>query len=272
MSTTPDPHSADVPSGGDVPVEPVTTEAFGSEIPPTEPLGAEGLGAAGAAAGPQQSAPGAGAGSEHGHTKGDREADLRPLYAVAGLTDLVVGAVRSTLVDSQKWASARLAEMRFRQAELEKQAAELRERAEEVPDQVRTLPEVTRSRVGELQQQASSTYSELAGRGQRVVQGVAGRVDPVFDRVQEGLNAARRRVTGRAGAGAAPAAGPTDIIVVDETLDADDDLVSSPSGVPDEALVAEDTLLADGQGSAGTEDAYGSGSSTDDDGSATSQR
>ena len=243
MTTTPQPDPADIPAPrvpetGTPATDPVTEPL--STSTPEAPL-----------SGPADSAPlTEGLETETPATSptdgaGSREADLRPLYAVAGLTDLVVGAVRSTLVDTQHWASARLAEMRFRQAELEKQAAEMRERADGLTDQVKTLPDTTRGRVGELQQQANQTYSELADRGQRVVHTVADRVDPVFDRLQESIAAARRRVTGRAGAGAAPAAGAADIIVVDDPLRGDD-LVSTPAGVPDEALVAEETVLAEG--------------------------
>jgi hypothetical protein len=204
---------------------------------------------------------------------GRDQPDLRPLYAVAGLTDLVVGAVRSTLVDTQHWASARISELRFRQAELEKQAAELRERADDLPEQVKTLPEVTRTRVGDLQQQASHAYADLAGRGQRVVQGVAGRVDPVFDRVQESVDKARRLVTGRGAGGATPGAGSADIIVPTATLTPEDDLGSAPSGMPDEALVAEEIYLVESTepGSMVDEDLT-PGSRTDDDGETTSER
>jgi hypothetical protein len=246
MSTTPEPTPGEVPPTADTP----STDASVTDSPVTEP----------------------GAGSSTSAKTGREQPDLRPLYAVAGLTDMVVGAVRSTLADTQHWASARISELRFRQAELEKQAAELRERAPDLPEQVKTLPEVTRSRVGDLQQQATHAYADLAGRGQRVVKGVAGRVDPVFDRVQESVDRARRLVTGRASAAAAPAAGAADISVPTESLNADDDLTSSPSGVPDEALVAEDTILTEGATSDSRTDDLGVGDLGDDEGEATSQR
>ena len=283
MSTTPNPYNSDVPEGVEVPAPRVAetgtpesplpgTGTAESTLPGTgSPLDVD--------PGPEQpvteqpvteqpvAEPAAGTPGAKAH----READLRPLYAVAGLTDLVVGAVRSTLADAEHWASARLQEMRFRQAELEKQAAQLRERAEDVPDQVRTLPDVTRSRVSELQQQASSTYAELAGRGQRVVHDVVDRIDPVFDRVQESVGAARRRVTGHS-AGVAPTPGPNDIIVVNDTFDAHDDPASTPSGVPDEALVAEDTILSEGDASRTDDDDMTGTTTRDDDGDATSER
>ena len=246
MSTTPEPTSGDVPPVPETPL----TDAPVTDSPVTEST----------------------AGSTTSPTTGREQPDLRPLYAVAGLTDLVVGALRHTLADTQHWASARISELRFRQAELEKQAAELRERAPDLPEQVKTLPDATRTRVGELQQQATHAYADLAGRGQRVVQGVAGRVDPVFDRVQESVDKARRLVTGRRSVGAPPAAGASDIIVPSQTqtLNADDDLTSTPAGVPDEALVAEEVYLGEGAETEAMveDDANGR---RDDDGEATSQ-
>lgn len=275
MSSTPHSDPADVPAPrvpetGAPETGPTGTGPFDAEVP-----GAAATGPEGTASVPEDleteapaTSPSNGSGASH---QGDREADLKPLYAVAGLTDLVVGAVRSTLVDTQHWASARLAEMRFRQAELEKQAAEMRERADDLGDQVRTLPETTRGRVGELQQQANHTYAELAGRGQRVVQTVADRVDPVFDRLQESIAAARRRVTGRS-PGDAPAPGRTDIIVVEETLEPGDDLTSTPSGVPDEALVAEETILVGGDVPGDEREDDLGATDLDDDGDTTTQR
>ena len=237
MSTTPDPNTPDPITPDPISPDPVTPDQVAPEpvtAAPTIPDGPT------AEAAPSSSRP---------------SPDLRPIYAVAGLTDVLVGAVRSTISETQHWASARMAELRFRQAELEKQAAELRERADVLPDQVRTLPEITRTRVSGLQQQPTSTYADLAGRGQRIVQGVAGRVDPVFDRVQEGVNAARRIVTGRTGAGPATGAAVAEPVVAADVAAADlgatdvpgsDDPLGTPAGVPDEALVAEDVILVEG--------------------------
>jgi hypothetical protein len=264
MSTTPEPTPADVPPVPDVspvPDVPPVPSAPAADLPTTDLPTADGPvteSPTTEAAGPTTSAP---------KTERDQP-DLRPLYAVAGLTEMVVDALRHTLADTQHWASARISELRFRQAELEKQAAELRERAPDLPEQVKTLPEVTRSRVGELQQQATHTYADLAGRGQRVV----GRVDPVFDRVQESVDRLRRLVTGRASTAPAPEPGTADIIVPapTQTLDADDDLTSTPAGVPDEALVAEEVYLAEGaEPETMADDANGR---REDDGEATSQR
>ena len=263
MSTTPEPTPYGVPSAADVPVDaPVegvaATQPLTTDPRATDPLGTD-LPEAGA---PVGDVPPAGAPtSETPSEKTAREPDLRPLYAVAGLTEVLVGAVRTTVTGTQHWASARLAELRFRQAELEKQAAELRERADVLPEQVKTLPDVTRSRVGELQQQATSTYADLAGRGQRLVQGVAGRVDPVFDRVQERVDAARRVVTGRVGGAPASAATTPETVVPaaaaagvdpgDVTGDVPEtDPLATPLGVPVEEVTAEEVLLTEGAANA----------------------
>jgi hypothetical protein len=272
MSTTPDPIPGDIPAGdipagdipaGDIPAADIpatsipagdlpTTDIPVSEVPLTEPDGT----------------------TTAGDVKADREQpDLRPLYAVAGLTELLVEAVRHTLADTQHWASARMAELRFRQAELEKQAAQLRERADDLPDHVRTLPDTARTRAGDFQQQASHVYADLAGRGQRAVHSVAGRVDPVFDRLQESMEKARRAVTGRTGAGATPTQGQADIIVPTETLTGDDDLTSTPAGMPDESLVAEEVYLGEGTAPESMVDEdLATGGRNDEEGEATSQR
>jgi heparin binding hemagglutinin HbhA len=250
MSTPSDPTPHGVPSSvagpaADVPVEEVSaTSPLGTDLPPADAPVAGDAPTAAPTAAPT--------------TRSERQPDLRPLYAVAGLTDVLVGAVRTTVTETQHWASARIAELRFRQAELEKQAAELRERADVLPDQVKTLPDVTRSRVNELQQQASSTYADLASRGQRLVQGVAGRVDPVFDRVQERVDAARRVVTGRGGAAPVPTGPAPATAVVPDAVAPDlttassvgdvpeSDPLATPAGVPAEELTAEEVLLTEG--------------------------
>lgn len=254
MSTTPEPTPVDPTPVDPIPVDPFAAGPVTGDSAPADPpetdLGVGDLPADVPVPDPAaDDEPGTGAPASR------PEPDLRPLYAVAGLTDVLVGAVRSTLADTSHWAAARMAELRTRQAELEKQAAELRERTDALPDQVRVLPEVTRSRVNEFQQQASTTYADLAGRGQRAVQGVAQRVDPVFDRLQEGVAAARRLVTGRVGTEPATGGTVTEVIVVTETvspevvdsdLTEDDEPVVTPAGVPDEALDAEEVLLSDG--------------------------
>lgn len=145
-----------------------------------------------------------------------READLKALYAAAGATQVVVGALRDTVSETSRWASARLAELRFRRAELAKQAEEMRRRtedvAEDVAEDVKAAPQVAKGRVAELQQQATGTYSDLASRGQRVLEDVrsdvVNRIDPAFDRLQERLEAARRSFRGTAASVPAPPAAP----------------------------------------------------------------
>jgi hypothetical protein len=257
MSTTPEPTPYGVPSAADVPVDAPVEEVAATSPTGTDPLGTD-LPESGV---PTTGTPTAGTATPGSTTPGtttSHEPDLRPLYAVAGLTEVLVGAVRTTVTETQHWASARIAELRFRQAELEKQAAELRERADVLPEQVKTLPDATRSRVSGLQQQASSTYADLAGRGQRLVQGVAGRVDPVFDRVQERVDAARRVVTGRVGGAAAttstpaaPGAAATAAATAAGTASVTGDVpesdpVSTPVGVPVEEVTAEEVLLTEG--------------------------
>lgn len=261
MSTTPEPTPYGVPSAADVPVDAPVEEVAATSPAGTDPLGTD-LPESGV---PTTGTPTPGTATAGTTTPGSttsHEPDLRPLYAVAGLTEVLVGAVRTTVTETQHWASARIAELRFRQAELEKQAAELRERADVLPEQVKTLPDATRSRVSGLQQQASSTYADLAGRGQRLVQGVAGRVDPVFDRVQERVDAARRVVTGRVGgapattgtststpaaSGAAATAAATAAGTASVTGDVpESDPVTTPVGVPVEEVTAEEVLLTEG--------------------------
>ena len=266
MSTTPEPSPVDPTPVDPTPFSSVPVEPVPADLPETD-LGVGDIPADVPVPDPAVTGVDGSAGSRP-------EPDLRPLYAVAGLTDVVVGAVRTTIADTSHWASARVAELRTRQAELEKQAAELRERTDALPDQVRVLPEVTRTRVNEFQQQASTTYADLAGRGQRVVQGVAQRVDPVFDRLQEGVAAARRLVTGRAGTGPAAGGSVTEVIIVTDTvvpdvvdsdLTEDDEPLVTPAGVPDEALDAEEVLLSDGfeDDVVGTDDTEEAGTAAD---------
>ncbi len=190
-----------------------------------------------------------------------READLKVFYAFAGFTELAVGAVRHTVTDTQRWANTRLAELRFRREELAKQAEhvrkiqgeQVRKIAENLPEDVKAVPEVAKGRVTELQEQASSTYTDLASRGQRVLSGVrsdvTGRIDPAFDKIQERIDAARQLIKSRAAAvaAAAPAPAPTAAPtvaeeVVPETLVADsllvEDTASEPLEPVDEVIIS----------------------------------
>ena len=158
------------------------------------------------------------------------DSDYTPLYAVAGLTDALAEVLRSALADTQERGRKRIDEIQGRAPELQKQAKdsadELRTFVITLPDQMHNLPESTRARIAELQKQANelivhanATYGELAGRGKRVVDGAVGnaktlsgkaekraegvladvveRVDPAFEKVQEGVTVARKTVTGR---------------------------------------------------------------------------
>jgi hypothetical protein len=158
------------------------------------------------------------------------DSDYTPLYAVAGLTDALAEALRGALVERQEKASKKISELQSLRPDLGKQA---RENAEELrtfvitlPEAFRNLPDATRARIAELQQQANellvqaeTTYGELAGRGKRVVDEALGsardltakaerrtadiaseaadRLDPAFEKVQEGVTVARKSTTGR---------------------------------------------------------------------------
>jgi hypothetical protein len=177
-----------------------------------------------------------------------READLKAFYAFAGFTELALGAVRSTVTDTQRWANARLSELRFRRQELAKQTEQVRKIAEgKLPEDIKAVPEVAKGRVTELQEQASSTYSDLANRGQRVLNGVrsdvTGRIDPAFDKIQERIDAARQLIKSRAAAAAAPAPAAATTVpdeVVPETPVSDgvliEDLASEPLEGVDEVI------------------------------------
>jgi len=227
MSTTPDPNPVDP-----TPVDPDLSSTWVDPTPLEVPLEAEPV--AGSDSLPPQDttadattgAPAGGAdlppSAEQARRKASeataamRESDLKALYAAAGATQVVVGAVRETVTETSRWASARLAELRFRRAELAKQAEQMRQRTEDLTEDVaedlKAAPEVAKGRVAELQQQATGTYSDLANRGQRVLNDVrsdvVNRIDPAFDRLQERLEAARRAIRGTAASVPAPPAAP----------------------------------------------------------------
>lgn len=217
MSATPDPTPFD-----ETPVEPITPVEPSTPVEPTTPV--DPIPPVDASlAGPEPEpllgeVPPVAASSEPTSdprpsasetTAAMREADLKAFYAFAGFTELAFGAVRSTVTDTQRWANARLAELRFRRQELTKQSEQVRKIAEALPDDVKAAPEVARGRVTELQEQASSTYNQLADRGQRVLSGVrsdvTGRIDPAFDKIQERIDAALQLIKSRAAAAAAAA-------------------------------------------------------------------
>lgn len=219
MSTTPDPTPVDPdltstwvdPTPVEVPLE-AEPVAGSDSLPPQDTTADAATGAP--ADGAEDFPPAAEQArrSMSSTTAAMREADLKALYAAAGATQVVVGALRDTVSETSRWASARLAELRFRRAELAKQAEEMRRRAEDLPEDVKAVPEVAKGRVAELQQQATGTYSDLASRGQRVLEDVrsdvVNRIDPAFDRLQERLEAARRAFRGTAASVPPPPAAP----------------------------------------------------------------
>jgi len=158
------------------------------------------------------------------------ESEYAALYAVAGLTDALADALKSALAETQEKANKRLTDLQSKRSERTKQAKdnaeEVREFVITLPEQFKNLPDATKIRIAELQKQANglivqatATYAELAGRGKRavdeartatqtitdlaekraedVLSDVAQRVDPAFERVQEGVTVARRTVTGK---------------------------------------------------------------------------
>lgn len=148
--------------------------------------------------------------------------DFAPLYAVAGLADSFAEQARTALVATRVKVQAK-------QGELEAQAKsgieEITNFLKSLPEQVKTLPATTKVKLAGVQQQAKTLYTEaasgygdLAGRGKRAVDEVVGTarqlstkaeeqaenlaaeaaelVDPAFERVQEGVTVARKKVTG----------------------------------------------------------------------------
>lgn len=153
--------------------------------------------------------------------------DYTPLYAVAGLSDVVASSLHSAWADTTEKAGQRLADWQDRSERQAKTAAsDLTAFVQAFPAQVRALPETTRTRLTRWQRQAqdlardaNSAYADLAARGKRVVDDtvdtarqISGRaeqrathvkadlidaVDPAFEKVQETVIQARRGVTGR---------------------------------------------------------------------------
>jgi hypothetical protein len=126
--------------------------------------------------------------------------DLTPLYAVAGLTEVVATTVHSTLAQTGDRAGKRLVELQHKPAELGSAARTLRRQLKALPDAGAARLVEAQSQVRNLLAGVTTTYGDLAGRGKRVVDETVGEVteavDPAFERVQEGVTVARRRVTG----------------------------------------------------------------------------
>jgi len=155
-----------------------------------------------------------------------RDPGLSPLYALAGLTDLVAASVRKTIADSADEASRRRSEVQARISERtqvaggEASADELSRLLAALPTQLKALPDLARARAQVLQAQATARYNELTGRGKKAVDGavtsargltvraeqragavrteVVERIDPTLDLVQQKVAAARRAAAGDA--------------------------------------------------------------------------
>jgi hypothetical protein len=152
------------------------------------------------------------------------ESDFAPLYAVAGLADTFAAQAKTTLATTRERVQVRQSEF---EAQSKARAEEFSKFVKSLPEQVKALPETTKAKWTEAQGQvktfysdAASGYGDLAGRGKRVVDealgsarmlsakaekraegaasGVAERIDPAFEKVQEGVTVARQRVTGHA--------------------------------------------------------------------------
>ena len=245
MSTTPDPTPVD-PTLGDTGVDPTPVEPLGAEPAPefvdaTEPVVTSPADESSAAEKAKHRA--------LESAKAMRQADLKALYAAAGATEVLIEAVRDTVTETEKWARAQLSELKFRRQELAKQAEEMRQRAEGLPEDVKAVPEVAKSRVADLQEQATGTYSDLANRGQRALQEVRTdvfkRIDPAFDKVQERVDAIRRALRGAAAptsASSDPAAetpvpapaGPVDDLIVEDAVLIEDPVAETPEPPVDE--------------------------------------
>lgn len=260
MSTTPNPNPTPVDPDlsanwvDPTPVEPLNP-ATADVPPPTEPvdvtpdaapLGSDDATAAGEKAGRKASEA----------TAALRESDLKAIYAAAGATQVIVGAVRDTVTETSRWANARLSELRFRRAELAKQAEEMRRRAEGLPEDVKAVPDVAKTRVADLQQQATGTYSDLANRGQRVLHDVrsdvVNRIDPAFDRLQERLEAARRAIRGAGATAPTPPAPVAEPAVPAPDAPVGESPAPAPvadSDVHDAVLVEEVVIQPTGQDS-----------------------
>jgi hypothetical protein len=162
------------------------------------------------------------------------ESDYTPLYAAAGLTDLVAESIKNIVLTTQEKATQRLIELQSKSTEQARSASgfvrTLPEQVKAFPEQLKALPETTKARLAELEKQrrellaeAGTTYVDLAGRGKKVVddsliaarkttadvkadvedkldevrEDVIDAVDPAFEAVQEGVTKARQTVSGK---------------------------------------------------------------------------
>ena len=154
--------------------------------------------------------------SRWAYTPAMRESDLKAIYAVAGVTEIAVGALRRTVSGGSRWASQRVSELRYRREALAQQAEDLRhlgehkaETADDAAEAAKTAAksaaeaaaEAAKSASHGLQASASNAYSDLASRGHRALHDVrtdvAKRIDPTFDRLQSRIDAARNAIKTR---------------------------------------------------------------------------
>lgn len=117
--------------------------------------------------------------------KAATSSELAPLYAVAGLTEVLTNRLRTVATESREQLSGK-----------------------SLQDLVRAFPEFTKqqlARFGEYadarREKAGAAYAELAGRGKIGVDGALGdakeSIDPVLERLQGELAKLRQTVTGR---------------------------------------------------------------------------
>lgn len=158
------------------------------------------------------------------------ESGYTPLYAAAGLTDLMAESLIGVALATTKQVAA-LQTKGTAQARLATEFVKtLPVQVKTLPGQFKTLPELTKARITDLEQQGKDllaevnmTYGDLAGRGKRAVDDtmlaarktttkakadvevklgevrddVAEAVDPAFEAVQEGVTKVRQTVTGK---------------------------------------------------------------------------
>jgi hypothetical protein len=205
--------------------------------------------------------------SRWAYTPAMRESDLKAVYAVAGVTELAVGALRRTVTGGSRWASHRVSELRYRREALAKQAEDLRhldehrseaadaaaEARKNAAEAAKNAAEAARTAQHGLQATASNAYSDLADRGHRALHDVradvAARIDPTFDRIQQRIDAARHAIKTRAlpepvpaaPAAESPAAEPVgpDEVVVEPGVG----VVVEPEPVVVEPVVVEEVVV-----------------------------
>ncbi len=142
--------------------------------------------------------------------------DLAPLYAAAGLTEVVAERLRTVANESRQLVTDRITALRSYSGERVSEATD-EFAGRSLQELVRTMPEFTKQqlvKVGEYAEagraRAGAAYAELAGRGKVGVEGAlgdaAGSLDPVLERLQDGVARLRETVAGKSTTPAAPAA------------------------------------------------------------------